>query len=331
MSLLTNYLNQGAKAIAACAINLDDSQVLKALEILNECHRSNRKVVITGVGKSGIVARKIAATFSSLSLTSIYLNPLDALHGDLGIIAEKDTVILLSNSGETIEILEILPHLKNRRTNLISIVGNTKSTLARNSDSVLNASVDKEICPLNLAPTASTSVAMAIGDALAASWMQMAGISHNDFAVNHPSGTIGKRLILKTEDLMIPIEEIGSVSCDDKLSIVINKLTVGSKTRGAIGATWIKNIKEPKKLDALITDGDLRRVLQKYSEDSWSTIIANDFATFKPICITSDAPAIDALKLMESNPEKKVYILPVIKNEEIVGMVRMHDLISSGI
>ncbi len=331
MSLLTNYLNQGAEAIAVCARNLDDSQVSKALEILNKCHKLGRKVVITGVGKSGIVARKIAATFSSLSLTSIYLNPLDALHGDLGIIAQEDTVILLSNSGETIEILEILPHLKKRKTFLISIVGNTKSTLARNSHSVLNASVNKEVCPLNLAPTASTSVAMAIGDALAASWMQMAGISYQDFAVNHPSGTIGKRLILKTEDLMIPIEEIDSVTYDDKLSTIINKLTVGSKTRGAIGATWIRNINEPKKLDALITDGDLRRALQKYSEESWPTIIAKDFATFNPIFISSDSPAIDALKLMEINPAKKVYVLPVIKNEEIIGMVRMHDLITSGL
>ncbi len=331
MSLLTKYLNKGAEAILACSKNLDNFNVSAALKILNECHHSNHKVIVTGVGKSGIIARKIAATFSSLSLTSIYLNPLDALHGDLGIIVKGDTVIMLSNSGETFELLEILPHIKKRNTKLISIVGKTNSTLALNSDSILDASVNEEICPLNLAPTASTSVAMAIGDALAASWMEMNGISHNDFAINHPSGSLGKRLTLKTKDLMIPIEEINPVLHNDSLPVIINQLTEGSKTRGPIGATWIRNCDNPRSLDGLITDGDLRRVLQKFAAEKWSSILAKDFASFNPICIEEDSPAIEALKLMEINPSKKVYILPVTNNEKIVGMIRMHDLVLSGL
>ena len=331
MTSLTKFLNQGAEAILSCAKKLNEEQVNLALNILYDCYKTKHKLIVSGVGKSGIVARKIAATFSSLSLTSIYLNPLDALHGDLGIIAEEDAVILLSNSGETIEILEILPHLKSRRNNIIAIVGNINSTLAKLSKTAIDASVDKEVCPLNLAPTASTSVAMAVGDAMAAAWMQMVGISENDFAINHPSGSLGKRLTLKTSDIMIPIKEIEPVLHSDNLQKIITKLTLGSEKRGALGATWIRSVEDPNKLDGLITDGDLRRVLQKFPENSWNKIVAKDLATRNPISISPQKQAIEALKLMEYNNKKKVYVLPVIENEKILGMVRMHDLIVAGI
>ena len=331
MTLLNKYLIKGAEAILDCAKQLDNKNVLESLKILEKSHQDNKKVILCGVGKSGIVARKIAATFSSLSLTSIFLNPLDALHGDLGIVTEGDAVILLSNSGETIEILEILPHLKARKTKVISIVGNLNSSLARESDASLNASVYKEICPLNLAPTASTTVAMAIGDALAAAWMEKVGISQNDFAINHPSGTLGKKLTLKISDLMIPIEEINSVGHDDSIQEIIKQITLGSKNRGVIGATWIKKLGSRNQIDALITDGDLRRILQKYSPDNWPKIKAKDFASFNPITILPTMLAIEAINFMEFNEKKKVYVLPVVKNDIILGMVRMHDLVSAGI
>ena len=160
------------KAISQAAKKLDPLEVQKAIEILEICGKRKNKLLVTGVGKSGIVARKIAATFSSIGLVSVYLNPLDALHGDLGIVGSEDVCILISNSGETKELLEIIPHLKLRKSSLIALVGNTNSSIANKSNSVLEATVDKETCPLNLAPTASTSVAMAIGDALATVWME---------------------------------------------------------------------------------------------------------------------------------------------------------------
>ena len=160
-----NCLLEEAKAIQSTAEKIDPDQVQKALELLHNCFKNRSKIIITGVGKSGIVSRKIAATFSSIGLMSLYLNPLDALHGDLGIVSKDDVCILLSNSGETEEIISLLPHFKKRGISIIAIVGRKTSTLATSSDVYLDASVDREVCPLNLAPTASTAVSMAIGDA----------------------------------------------------------------------------------------------------------------------------------------------------------------------
>lgn len=189
MSALTRCLQEEAAAIALAAERLPEEQVEAALHLLELCASRRAKLVITGVGKSGIVARKIAATFSSIGLMAIYLNPVDALHGDLGVVAPDDLALLLSNSGETDELLQILPHLKRRGTARIALVGRVQSSLAQGCDVVLDGSVDREVCPLNLAPTASTAVAMAIGDALAAVWMERRGISPEDFALNHPAGS----------------------------------------------------------------------------------------------------------------------------------------------
>lgn len=204
MSALTRCLQEEAAAIAAAAERLSSEQVEGALSPLERCADRKAKLVITGVGKSGIVARKIAATFSSIGLLALFLNPLDALHGDLGVVAPDDVCLLLSNSGETSELLAILPHLTRRGTARIALVGRADSSLAHGSDVVLEASVDREVCPLNLAPTASTAVAMAIGDALAAVWMERRGISPADFALNHPTGSLGKQLTMTVADLMVP-------------------------------------------------------------------------------------------------------------------------------
>jgi len=187
LTALSECLLREAEAISDAANQLDDNQVNNSLNIIENCFKQKGKIIISGVGKSGIVARKISATFSSIGLMSIYLNPLDALHGDLGIAAKGDAAIFISNSGNTEELVEILPHLKKRSISIISIVGNENSQLAFKSDSFLNSYVNREICPLNLAPTASTAVAMAIGDALAAVWMERNNISEKDFALNHPA------------------------------------------------------------------------------------------------------------------------------------------------
>src|SRR6266536_4761094 len=188
-----------SEAIAATATRLDQQQVERVVTLLSAC---KGKAVILGVGKSGIVAQKIAATMTSTGTAALYLHPSDALHGGLGIVQAGDVVIVLSNSGETDEIVGMLPYLKHRGVPIVAIVGNLDSTLGRRADALLDASVDQEACPLNLAPTASTTVALAIGDALAMALMKVKGLTPDDFAVNHPAGQLGKRLTLRVSDLM---------------------------------------------------------------------------------------------------------------------------------
>ncbi len=327
MISLYQCMKEESAAILAAAKRLNNDQVEKILLLMEESFKNKKKLVLTGVGKSGIVARKLAATFTSIGLTSIYLNPLDALHGDLGIVDRDDLCILLSNSGETQELIQLIPHLKSKGSVQIGILGNLNSTLAMQSDFSLDASVDKEVCPLNLAPTASTTVAMAIGDALAVVWMDKRGISRKDFAVNHPAGKLGKELTLKVLDLMKPSSQLNPLLKTSSLYEVITELT-----RGSIGSCLIKERDKDKKLIGLITDGDLRRSLKNHSLDNWKTLSAEEIMTKDPIVISSDRFAIEALELMEKNRKKPISLLPVVgKNYEFIGILRLHDLIQAGL
>lgn len=331
MSALSRCLQEEANAIAAAAERLDSQQVEAALELLEGCRARRAKLVVSGVGKSGIVARKIAATFSSIGLTAVFLNPVDALHGDLGIVAADDVALLLSNSGETEELLSILPHLRRRGTARIALVGRVQSSLAAGCDVVLDGSVDREACPLNLAPTASTAVAMAIGDALAAVWMERAGISPADFAVNHPAGALGRQLTLTVADLMVPAAELEPLEPTAPLPEVISHLTQGSPSRGSLGATWVRNASGA--LAGLITDGDLRRTLQRHGPQEWAGITAAQMATADPITARPELLAADALSLMERNPRKAISVLPVVdpnQPERLLGLLRLHDLVQAG-
>jgi arabinose-5-phosphate isomerase len=316
-----------AAAIAASAHRLDSVQVEEALRLLDGCAEGRAKLVITGVGKSGIVARKIAATFSSIGLMAIYLNPLDALHGDLGVVAPADVALLLSNSGETQELLEILPHLRRRGTARIALVGRLNSSLARGCDVVLDGSVDREVCPLNLAPTASTAVAMAIGDALAAVWMERRGISPQDFALNHPAGSLGKQLTLTAADLMVPVERLAPLTPTTPLPEVIAHLTADG-----VGACWIAQDGHSERIRGLITDGDLRRALQSHGAGEWSTLTAADLMTPDPITVAADTLAISAMARMEQNRRKAIGVLPVVAEERrMLGLLRLHDLVQAGL
>tara|TARA_B100000212_G_scaffold342473_1_gene329839 strand:+ start:393 stop:1358 length:966 start_codon:yes stop_codon:yes gene_type:complete len=320
-------MKEESAAILAAAERLNNNQVEKILLLIEECYENKKKLVLTGVGKSGIVARKLAATFTSIGLNSIYLNPLDALHGDLGIVNRNDICILLSNSGETQELIQLIPHLKNKGSTQIGILGSLNSTLANQSDLFLDASVDKEVCPLNLAPTASTTVAMAIGDALAVVWMEKRGISRQDFAVNHPAGKLGRELTLRVLDLMKPCNQLNPLFRDSSLFEVITELT-----RGGIGGCLIKEISTNDKLIGLITDGDLRRALKNYEQNMWITLVAEEIMTKDPIVIGSNKFAIEALELMEKNRKKPISLLPVIdNNSEFIGILRLHDLIQAGL
>ncbi|MBV2352108.1 KpsF/GutQ family sugar-phosphate isomerase [Synechococcus sp. HK05] len=327
MSALTRCLEEEAAAIAAAAKRLPADQVEAALALLDACASQRGKLVITGVGKSGIVARKIAATFASIGLMAIYLNPVDALHGDLGVVAPEDVALLLSNSGETDELLQILPHLRRRGTARIALVGRVTSTLARGCDAVLDGSVDREVCPLNLAPTASTAVAMAIGDALAAVWMERRGVSPEDFALNHPAGSLGKQLTLTAADLMVPVSRLVPLRVDTSLPEVIAHLTADG-----VGACWVGRDGEITRIHGLITDGDLRRALQTHGAEQWSRLTAADLMTEDPITVLESTLAIEAIERMERNRRKAIGVLPVVDEQNrMQGLLRLHDLVQAGL
>jgi arabinose-5-phosphate isomerase len=309
------------------AQRLPADQVEAALGLLDTCASRRAKLVITGVGKSGIVARKIAATFSSIGLMAIYLNPLDALHGDLGVVSPDDLALLLSNSGETDELLQILPHLKRRGTARIALVGRVSSSLAQGCDVVLDGSVDREVCPLNLAPTASTAVAMAIGDALAAVWMERRGVSPEDFALNHPAGSLGKQLTLTAADLMVPVHRLLPLAADTPLPEVIAHLTADG-----VGACWVARLENQQRIHGLITDGDLRRALQNHGPTEWSRLTAGDLMTADPITVSGGTLAIDAIEQMERNRRKAIAVLPVVDGQDrMLGLLRLHDLVQAGL
>jgi len=331
---LSRCLKEEAQAIAAAADRLQPEQVETALALLASCKARRAKLVVTGVGKSGMVARKIAATFSSIGLTAVFLNPVDALHGDMGMVACDDLVMLLSNSGETEELLAILPHLRRRGTSLIALVGMVRSTLAGQCDVVLDGSVDREACPLNLVPTASTAVAMAIGDALAAVWMERVGISEHDFAINHPGGALGRQLTLTVADLMVPVEHLRPLAPDAPLAAVIANLTMGSLERGSLGAAWVHAPGDASRFGGLITDGDLRRNLQHHGPGDWTNLSAAVIATADPITVTPEVMAAAAMELMERNGKRVISVLPVMDpadTDQLLGILRLHDLVRAGL
>ncbi len=322
---LTNTLIEAADAIKKASTFLCPKQVSECLSLIDSCYERKSKVLISGVGKSGIVARKIAATFSSIGIMAVYINPLDALHGDIGVMHSLDICLLLSNSGETVELLELIFHVKKRDVKVISIVGNINSSIAKKSHNVLEAKVEKEFCPLNLAPTASTTVALAIGDAIAIEWMRRKNISVDDFAINHPAGSLGKKISLRVSDLMIPLNKLNILKSEDNIKKVIYEMT-----KNGLGTCLIRTLNN--NITGIITDGDLRRALEKYNPSEWENLLANDFMTHNPIKIFKDELASSALSLMEKNNQKPISILVVVdESESVIGMLRMHEIIQSGL
>lgn len=321
LSEVRNLLRIESDAIAQTATRLDPASVERVVDLLAEC---KGKVVILGVGKSGIIGQKIAATMTSAGTAALYLHPSDALHGGLGIVQTNDVVIMLSNSGETDEIVAMLPYLKNREVAIVAIVGNLNSTLARRADVVLDASVDKEACPLNLAPTTSTTVALAIGDALAMTVMKVKGLTSDDFAVNHPAGRLGKRLTLRVGDLMHRDGENPTIATGSSWVEVVRAIS-----KGGLGAVCV--IDDAGRLAGIITDGDLRRAIEETSHESLAKLTCDDFMTCKPVVATPELLAFDALRLMEDRPSQ-ISVLPVVdQDEKCVGLIRVHDIVRSGL
>ena len=309
---VVDLLRAESEAIAKAASRLRAEEIDRVIALLTGC---KGKIVLLGVGKSGIIAQKIAATMISSGTAAVHLHPSDALHGGLGIVSSEDVVLMLSNSGETDELLQLLPYLKRRNVPLIAIVGNLKSTIAQRADAVVDASVDQEACPLNLAPTTSTTVALAIGDALAMTLMSAKGLTEDDFAHNHPAGQLGKRLTLRVADLMHGGSQNPTITADAAWMEIIN--VVDGEGR----------------LEGIITDGDLRRSLQRLSSAdlAFANIKCDDLMTHNPIVADAGMLAFDALRLMEDRPSQ-INVLPVVDGEGLcVGLIRLHDIVRSGL
>lgn len=319
-SKVTELLQLEAEAIAKVAEQLQAEEVDKAVALMANCRG---KVVLSGVGKSGIVARKIAATLTSIGVVAVFLHPSEALHGDLGIVSGDDITIALSNSGETDEVLAMLPCLKQRNVPIIALVGNVRSTLARNADVVLNATIEKEAGHLHLAPTTSTTVAIAIGDALAMTVMELKGLTPEDFALNHPAGRLGKRLTVRVSDLMHGGEDNPTIEPEASWLEAVSQIS-----QGGLGAV---NVIDSDRLIGIITDGDLRRAMQKIDPSELAQLQAGHIMTRNPIAVTAEMLAYDALKIMEDRPSQ-IAVLPVIdKDRRCIGLLRLHDIARSGL
>lgn len=307
-----------AEAISRAATRLEPASMNKAVESILACAG---KIVAMGVGKSGVIAQKVAQTLTSTGTVAICIHPSDAMHGSLGVISAGDVVLFFSNSGETEELVSILPALRNRNASIIAILGQAQSTLAKHSDVFLDASVDQEACPLNLAPTASTTVALAIGDAVAMAVMAARGITPEDFAANHPGGRLGKRLTIKVKDLM---HESPNVAPGDGWLEVVKAIS-----KASLGAVNV--VDNENRLLGIVTDGDLRRTIERVDAGQLAGLEAETMMTPKPVTAIAEMLAFDALKLMEDRP-RQISVLPVVDGKnKCVGLIRVHDIVRSGL
>ena len=317
--------NHDLKIIAASILKTEANELLQAADRVSESivdaakliDNHNGKVMICGLGKSGLIAQKIAATFCSIGRKAVFLHAVDALHGDLGIFEAGDPTIVISKSGSTEEIVRLIPILKEFESPLIGIVGNMNSSIIDDLDIVLDASVDNEADPLGIVPTSSTTLTLSIGDALAGVLMSVKGFNKNDFARFHPSGSLGKRLLLTVEKIMQHISNVAVVNMTDKLRKVVIAMT--EKPNGAA------IVKCKNDGFGLITDGDLRRCLAE-GEDI-DLLDAERIMTTDPVSISSNSSVDSALKLMEDR-RSQISVLPVVSEEngECLGLIRLHDI-----
>lgn len=303
-----------ADAIAKLASFIDDD-FEKSVSLI---YNGKGRVIVTGIGKSAIIASKIVATLNSTGTPAIFMHAADAIHGDLGIIQPDDVIICLSKSGSTPEIKVLIPLIRNLGNKLIAIVSSTNSYLAQKSDLVLKATVDKEACPNNLAPTSSTTAQLVIGDALAVCLLKLRGFSPEDFARVHPGGALGKKLYMRVSDIFSD-ENVPKVNVDDRIQTIILEMT--SKRLGATGV-----IDANGGLAGIITDGDLRRMLHK--NESVQNLTAKEIMTINPKSIEKSELAIHAFNKMEAH---KITQLVVTENGKYVGMIHLHDILKEGL
>ncbi|MHB0774372.1 KpsF/GutQ family sugar-phosphate isomerase [Halomonas sp. WWR20] len=325
MSIMTDY---DFRASARRTLTLEQQAIAALIAKLSEdfdraCHLAlacQGRVVVTGMGKSGHVARKIAATLASTGTPAFFVHPGEASHGDLGMITPKDVVLALSNSGETGEVTALLPLLKRMGAPLISMTGRPGSTLARHADAHLDAGVEREACPLDLAPTSSTTAALALGDALAVALLEARGFTAEDFALSHPGGSLGRRLLLKVEDLMHTGERLPSVALGSPLRDALLEIT-----RKGLGFTCV--VDDQGHLAGVYTDGDLRRTLDQHAD--LRTLRVDEVMTRGGRTIRPELLAAEAVRIMEDH---RITALAVVDDQERpVGALHMHDLLTHGV
>jgi arabinose-5-phosphate isomerase len=314
VSLAKQTIVQEAEAVAGM-VNFINDDFKKIITLLINC---KGRLVVSGIGKSAIIAQKIVATLNSTGTPSLFMHAADAIHGDVGMIQQNDVVMVISKSGDSPEIKVLLPIVKNFGNKIIAMVGQTQSYLAKQADLILNTSVDKEACPNNLAPTTSTTAQMVMGDAVAICLMYSRGFSADEFAKFHPGGTLGKKLYLKVSDLSLNNEKPYVTETGSLKDIIVEI------TKNRLGATAV--IDKNKIIAGIITDGDLRRMLEK--SISLQDITAKAIMSANPKTISKNELAIDALDLMRKN---NISQLLVVDNEKYAGIIHLHDLVREGI
>jgi arabinose-5-phosphate isomerase len=296
-----------------------DENFVKALNIILECEG---KVIVSGIGKSGLVSKKIASTLAASGTPAFFLHPTEGIHGDIGMISRQDVVIAVSNSGETDELIKILPVIKRMGLKLIVLTGNLDSELAGNGDAVLDVGVKEEACSLGLVPTASTAATMAMGDALAITVLDQRGFSEDDFAILHPGGTLGKKLLLRVADLMHVKDAVPLVLEDDSMKVALIEMT--SKRFGVTGVCDTDG-----KLKGIITDGDLRRGLERGNK--LISMKARNVMTAAPKTIEKTELAAKALQMMEEHSITSLFILCREKTRKVEGIIHLHDILKAGV
>ncbi len=321
-----NLLDAGRKALQIESQALDDmakrldSTFISLVNHLDQLVTQSRNLVITGIGKSGLVGTKIAATFSSIGLPTIFLHAAEASHGDLGVLKQNDTLLMISNSGETEELLKLLPAINRRKCTLVALTGAPESTLGRRAQLVLDVSVQEEACSLNLVPTASTTATMAMGDALAMALLAKRGFRPEDFAQFHPGGSLGRKLLTTVDDLMHSGDEVPTVLADAEFFAVLDEMS--SKR---LGATLV--IDADNQILGIITDGDIRRLIEKKTDTT--QLKATEFMRSSPRYIDKNELAAKALQKME---EHQITSLVVSPNGIVLdGILHLHDLLKAGL
>ncbi len=307
-----------AKAIEQLVERINEAFV-QAVELILACEG---KVVVTGVGKSGIIGQKIASTLASTGTPAFFLHSTEGSHGDLGMLGKKDIVVAISNSGETDELSQILPLIKRYGNKLIALTGKAKSTLARAGDVVLDVSVEEEACPLGLAPTASTTATLAMGDALAVALLEKRGFDKEDFAILHPGGKLGKQLLLKVRDLMHVGDELPMVYEESLMKGALVEIT--SKRMGVTGV-----MNKRHELVGVITDGDLRRALERHTDLLERT--AGEIMTQNPKSIEADTLAAQAVQQMEEYSITSLFVFDKVGEKAPRGIIHLHDLLRAGV
>jgi arabinose-5-phosphate isomerase len=300
-------------------INLVDRIDDNFFEMIEQICDSSGRLIIAGIGKSGIVGRKIVATLNSTGTRSLFLHPVEAMHGDLGQVSRDDIFMALSNSGETDEICILLPSIRRIGCKIIAFTGSRNSTLATQSDIVIDVGVEREACPLGLAPTASTTAMLAMGDALAVVLLDKKHFKSSDFRMIHPGGTLGQRLAGQVKDLMLTGPSLPLVSEGTGTQEAVKTID-----RGKLGTTLVTN--SQNKLSGIITDGDIRRLVA--SGRAFLKLTVDEIMTKNPQSITEDSPTYDALNIMEQH---QITVLPVVNSrEEVIGILHLHDILGKG-